>query len=1470
MRPVGLSIIRFLTTVACFGAFGEGHQRPVLSRIPPEGDAFEGDTVTLVCQVEGNPEEWEYLWYKDRILDRKTETPPINTSYIISPASPSDNGEYRCQARRKDDRTTHYYSTSIGLQVSELFTRPSMTAPLWNPVWERESFTLQCQVQFNNRRNVTDIRYLFIKDGKELESAGPPGNYTIPAARAEDAGRYECQVEAGGVRKASDSVEVNVRAGMPRTTLTLEHPWGEMFVGERVSLTCLVEGDSAGWKYLWYKDSQTAPLPQPESSSDAGARYTISAAALSHSGEYWCRAARGAGYFHSDYSKAARLKVSDPPKIILTLLPSRTDIFTGDNVTLRCEVGLSSYSWQYHWYKGNRQSLAPGSGNASGATYTISSAAMSHAGQYWCQAAKQDGSFCLNYSQPVMLVVHERPAAVLTLEEGWTEVFVPEFAILGCRVPGNYTEWNYTWYKDEEAVQVFQQNSSSLNDNRYTISSANESNGGRYTCRGERASIPVYSNTSDVIVLTISKNLPNIVLTLEPAGTEIFEGDNITLSCDVEGNSTGWTYYWYKGCQGKEVYMTDSRHGSEANYTISAAALSHTGSYCCQAFRGVTPLYLDYSQPVLLNVHERPQAVLIQGYEWGVFYTAEIAVLECQVKWRDLEWSYRWYKDGLLQTEGSGKDGKLMIHSKESDRGEYTCQGERTSNPFHSTISSPFMLNVSGDVPKAVLTLEPEREAFEGDSVTLRCEVQGSSTGWKYHWYKNQQGNELLQTDSSGTGGIYTISAAALNNTGEYWCRAARGDPEFDLGFSQAIVLNVSELFSKPVVTAHPDSPVWEGDSLTLHCAVRVNEKSPDPKLRYHFIREEGGWKISGSKEKYILPGAKLSDSGKYWCEVQATRNELKKRSDPVGVTVGDRPQAVLTLQPQWPQLYFGETLTLRCGVAGEYPGLEYQWFKGSQLTPVPRTADHIVKGSRYTMTAVLLSDQGEYRCLAVRGQPPYPSHLSDSVLVNVSAEQPKAVLTLTPDWTILFPGEKVTLQCLGSPRAVLYKQYRAGEEEQGQEPQCIGKGTSCTVQKAEESHPGLYWCEDKEGQERSKSVDLKVSNASVILQTPPQPLTEGDKLTLLCRARDTKVDPKRITFEYYKNNESLEFQPSTGVTIPAVMKKDAGLYKCFAYSRGRVLGESEVEVSVRDFFARVTLTASPGPAVLEGEPVNLTCEVERNTYLSPPVNYTFLRDGAPLAASSGTAQYFITAMNKTHTGRYSCTAETWPGIRKQSAAVKIELATPWWWIVAGASGSGLLLILITSTLLCCRTRRTAGKHRKSKSETVYAVFDPAKKQRDRLKKSDSEGFYTLIDSTSNQDAPQMTNSDPLYSKVGPKRSRDEPEMADSGVFYSLLNPKNNTDNPQMADSGTVYSLVDPKNNSDNHRMGNSKDLYSMIDLKNKKKEKLLMANSVSLYSVVDLKNKNKGDGSRNAGGKEADRETGSYAQESIYEEVMI
>ncbi|KAK1139927.1 Fc receptor-like A, partial [Acipenser oxyrinchus oxyrinchus] len=109
-----------------------------------------------------------------------------------------------------------------------------------------------------------------------------------------------------------NSVVSSILAGKPKPVLTRE-PAGEIFEGDTVTLSCVVEGDSSGWSYLWYKDRQGAPVYQTDSSSGTGAGYTISAAALSHSGEYWCRAGRAGTRFTHNTAMLSRYKfqVSD-------------------------------------------------------------------------------------------------------------------------------------------------------------------------------------------------------------------------------------------------------------------------------------------------------------------------------------------------------------------------------------------------------------------------------------------------------------------------------------------------------------------------------------------------------------------------------------------------------------------------------------------------------------------------------------------------------------------------------------------------------------------------------------------------------------------------------------------------------------------------------------------------------------------------------------------------------------------------------------------------------------------------------------------------------------------------------------------------------------------------------------------------------------------------------------------------------
>ncbi|KAK6477907.1 high affinity immunoglobulin gamma Fc receptor I-like [Huso huso] len=255
-------------------------------------------------------------------------------------------------------------------------------------------------------------------------------------------------------------------------------------------------------------------------------------------------------------------------------------------------------------------------------------------------------------------------------------------------------------------------------------------------------------------------------------------------------------------------------------------------------------------------------------------------------------------------------------------------------------------------------------------------------------------------------------------------------------------------------------------------------------------------------------------------------------------------PQTTLTLEPPFPEIFTGETVTLRCGVEGGSAGWKYLWYKDSEDSPVLQTAGRSITGDSYTITAAAVSDQGQYCCRGQRGDQPLYSQLSDKVTLTVSEGHPQAVLT--PVLTQIFPGETITLSCEveGGSADWRFKQYRDGREEAG----CSDKyrsryGDSCTISTALYSHSGEYWCESASGQERSNAVNLTVSDQWVVLQILPQPVFEGDSLTLRCRV--WSYTATRVVF--YKDNEELQSRADTELSVDRVSKSDEGSYKCTA-----------------------------------------------------------------------------------------------------------------------------------------------------------------------------------------------------------------------------------------------------------------------------------------------------------------------------------
>ncbi|XP_066578186.1 Fc receptor-like protein 5 [Amia ocellicauda] len=474
--------------------------------------------------------------------------------------------------------------------------------------------------------------------------------------------------------------------------------------------------------------------------------------------------------------------------------------------------------------------------------------------------------------------------------------------------------------------------------------------------------------------------------------------------------------------------------GNNPILTINPVTVSHSGDYKCRTARRLNLEEEFYSNSVKLRVLKgRPSPVLTVQSRWRQFCTGERVTLLCQFESGAADWSYYWYQDSQetqrYQTEHNRQTGSVLSLSvvTPSHSGLYWCRTGRGNEVYHSQYSNAIQLQVSDPPETRVTLLPPRRQLFTGDNVTLICDVGNYSTGWRYSWYKDStQSPALHGGDTAGT--RYTVHSAALSHSGQYWCRVGREDASFHLNYSQPVSLQVTELFLGVHITAQPSETVWEGETLTLHCAAQL--KNSAHKLQYRYVRE--GRVVKSSWEDTYTIKVRQGDEGKYHCEAEAAGKGIYSTSNDVEITVTERPKPAVTQEPAWERLYFGEPVTLRCGLSVDFPRLEYLWFKDRLGSPVTNTSDRSVDGNILRISSVLRSDRGQYRCLVQRGQPAQSTHPSDPFLLNVSDLFSRVTLLVSPGGSVQ-EGEPVNLTCDAETSEyvhplVLYSFFRDGE----------------------------------------------------------------------------------------------------------------------------------------------------------------------------------------------------------------------------------------------------------------------------------------------------------------------------------------------------------------------------------------------------------------------------------------------------------
>ncbi|XP_041087892.1 Fc receptor-like protein 3 [Polyodon spathula] len=494
--------------------------KDIILQTPPQ-PVFEGDTLTLRCHFRYNSHITRVIFYKDN----KELQSQADTELSVDRVSKSDVGSYKCKAWQ----FYSFYSdgsAEVWVSVREPFSTPTLTMIPRASVWEGEDVSLQCGTQIYKQG--TQLQYRYSKDNEDLRGAGSQGQYSIPVAGLTDTGSYQCEVEAAGtgVKRRSDYVSLTVKE-IPKAVLFREPAGVQICESNSVTLRCQVPGELAAWGYKWYKDGSSHPLYH-----NGDGRYTISSAAVIHSGEYTCQGDRIGYPSHSKRSNALTLTVLIPVSVpSLSLVSGNSVATSGDTLTLRCEshrgTGPIWYSFHHRGNEGNQSSRLlygtslPGPGPVS---YNQTILNESDSGQYWCDSFN-------NVTQEIKASERINITAIVPVEGANLTSALPEGGVwknsgvsLHCSVLRG-TKPSYSWYRNGQQLHIPDHTTTyTLSEGGATLSihAMQELHEGTYQCIAEnqitkRRTINSTSNTVELrtaTALTLTVSLVSVFILL--------------------------------------------------------------------------------------------------------------------------------------------------------------------------------------------------------------------------------------------------------------------------------------------------------------------------------------------------------------------------------------------------------------------------------------------------------------------------------------------------------------------------------------------------------------------------------------------------------------------------------------------------------------------------------------------------------------------------------------------------------------------------------------------------------------------------------------------------------------------------------------------------------------------------------------------------------------------------------------------
>ncbi|OCT75409.1 hypothetical protein XELAEV_18030588mg [Xenopus laevis] len=1129
--------------------------------------AKEGGSVKLHCELSKANASVE--WMKgSQVLENgeKYNMKLVGTvaELFILNAKLEDSGDYTCDTGDQKS-TAHVTVTALPVRFKQDLKDAE--------VEEGSSVTLSCEVTKPDapvtwKKGITTLQ---ANEKYEFRQKECLVDFIIHKVVPEDSGTYTCDT---GDQQTSARVKVKELPALFKEELKHQ----EVSEGESATLHCELTKANASveWKkdHRMIKQSKKYKIRQEGTVSELEIRDLV----LEDSGDYSCVC--------GDHKTTATVTVAaSPPRFIEELRDGKAT--EGQQATLHCE--LTKPGAVLEWKKG-QSSLKPGGKYSMrqeglSAELLINNLEESDSGLYTCVCGDQQTTATLTVNAlPVFFKKNLRDAVA-------TEA---EMVNLQCELSKPAT--NVEWKKGHRLLKESDKFTMKIEGlaAELIISDLNVKDSGEYTC--------VCGDQETTANLTVNA-LP-ILFKEELSNKESTEGETVSLRC-ILTKAPGHVEWR----QGHKALRSSPKHemsveGATAELIIHNLELKDMGEYTCVCGEQQTTAVLIVNA---LPIHFK------HGLKDENIKEGDQAILHCELSKPNA--TVQWKKNSEVLTTSEkhilcqdGAIAELLIpHIEEEDSGVYTCIcGDVETSSTLSVIALP---------PRFKEDLK-NKEAVEGDSITLRCELTkpNASVGWK-RGQKTLRSSDKYKMRQEGLVAELVISQLDLQDAGKYTCVCGDHETTATLTVNASPPRFIEEL---------RDGKATEGQQATLHCELTKPGAVLEWKKGQSSLKPGGKYSMrqEGLSAELLINNLEESDSGLYTC------------------VCGDQ-QTTATLTVNALLVFFkknlrdavateAEMVNLRCELSK--PATNVEWKKGHRLLKESDKITMKIEGlaAELIISDLNVKDSGEYTCVC--GDQETTANLTVNALPILFKEELSNKESTE--------GETVSLRCILT-KAPGHVEWRQGPKALRSSPKhemsVEGATAELIIHNLELKDMGEYTCVC--GEQQTTAV-LIVNALPIHFKhgLKDENIKEGDQAILHC-----ELSKPNATVQWKKNSEVLTTSEKhilcqdgaiAELRIPHIEEEDSGVYTCIC---GDV--ETSSTLSVIALPPRFKEDLKNKEAV-EGDSITLCCELTKpNASVGWKRGQKTLRssDKYKMRQEGLVAELVISQLDLQDAGKYTC-----------------------------------------------------------------------------------------------------------------------------------------------------------------------------------------------------------------------------------------